>query len=121
MNDFRVLVTGARVVSPRVVVVVQGECPYGGVDLVAKKWAEGSPGVASEGHPAEWDRLGRRAGPVRNAHMVSLGADVCLAFPAKGSRGTWDCLQRAVDAGIPSHLYPLHIREDDEREGEMPI
>jgi hypothetical protein len=47
------------------------------------------------------------AGPRRNAHMVSLGADVCLAFPLPGSRGTWNCAELAVNAGIPTILRSL--------------
>jgi hypothetical protein len=40
--------------------------------------------------------------------MASLGAKLCLAFPRKGgSRGTWDCIRKAADAGIPVRIYPL--------------
>lgn len=127
---FRVLVTGSRVTSAhekayvqsviqdafiadmlkngrRPMVVVQGECPSGGVDLEARRWADRTLGVTSEGHPANWDQYGKSAGPLRNTLMVKLGADVCLAFPAPGSRGTWDCIRKAVDAGIPTRIYPL--------------
>ena len=77
--------------------VIQGECVYGGVDRYAKIWADLRPNAASqEGHPAA--RF--PSPPARNSHMVSLGADLCLGFPAKGSRGTWDCMRKACDAGI---------------------
>lgn len=90
-----------------VLVVVQGECPYGGVDRWAKEWAvnvgvEGR--VEVECFPADWKRLGKRAGVVRNSRMVAEGADLCLAFPGPGSKGTWDCARRAVDAGIPVRM-----------------
>lgn len=62
-------------------------------------------GWGTEEHQAQWDTYGRKAGPIRNAHMVSLGAGVCVAFPSapkgQGSRGTWDCIDRAAKAGIP--------------------
>jgi hypothetical protein len=29
--------------------------------------------VTIDPHPAEWDRLGRRAGPISNAEMVAKG------------------------------------------------
>lgn len=54
-----------------------------------------------EEYPADWDTYGRSAGPIRNAEMVKLGADVCLAFPFTNSRGTIDCMRRAKVAGIP--------------------
>lgn len=124
----RVLVTGARRTTPegasfvartlaricaaaigsgQQVIIVQGECHSGGVDLAARRWAEETPGVESEGHPADWDRHGKAAGMIRNGEMVTLDADLCVAFPAKGSRGTWDCLKRAAEAGIPGRVYPI--------------
>jgi len=58
-------------------------------------------GWTVEPYPADWDRYGRAAGPIRNAEMVATGADVCLAFPLANSRGTIDCMRRAKVAGIP--------------------
>lgn len=57
-----------------------------------------------ERFPADWARLGRAAGPERNHRMVQAGADMCVAFPMKGSRGTWDCVRQAFDAGIEIQL-----------------
>ncbi len=129
-RPFRILVTGSRhctddqaklvqerlnavvddvEVDGRPIVVVHGKCPYGGVDLVAHRWAESAvvPGVRPEPHPAAWDVHGKAAGMIRNGEMVKAGADMCLAFPAKGSRGTWDCIRKAADAGIPVQVWPL--------------
>lgn len=62
-------------------------------------------GWLEEVHYAEWNRLGRAAGPIRNRTMVNRGADLCLAFPdhirGKGSYGTWGCVDLAYEAGIP--------------------
>jgi hypothetical protein len=70
-------------------------------------------GIAFETHPARWDELGRRAGPLRNAEMVAAGAGLCLAFHRflAGSKGTRDCCLQAVEAGIPTYLID---REDGE-------
>jgi len=104
-------------------VVVHGACPTG-ADAYASRWVaqwRGYPGegmeyVREEPHPADWSR-GRKAGPERNAHMVSLGADLCLAFigdcasprchkprphPSHGATG---CASLAERAGIETRRF----------------
>jgi hypothetical protein len=131
MNPYRILVTGARdwpqdlawyvaetigeeITKARLwfpttpIVVVQGECPAGGVDLYAANTA-GFHEVTNEGHPANWDLFGKSAGPVRNDRMVEAGANVCLGFPGPNSRGTWDCIHKAVNAGIETRVYSLAL------------
>lgn len=82
-------------------VLIQGECPYGGADLFAKEVWEGW-GLPVHGVPADRDPVtGTILGPQRNAKMVALGADGCLAFPTAESRGTSNCMRLAREAGIP--------------------
>jgi len=89
---------------PRDAVLVQGECHLGGADkIAADTWA--GWGYPVEGHPAERDANGRVLGPERNARMVALGADLCLAFPLPSSRGTRNCMRLAREAGIPVLVY----------------
>jgi hypothetical protein len=88
------------------VIIVHGKCPQGGVDMVAHLWATENA-ATPEPHPADWDRHGVAAGPIRNTEMAALGARLCLAFPARKSPGTWDCIRKAVAAGIPAQIYPL--------------
>ncbi|MFB7647181.1 SLOG family protein [Streptomyces sp. NPDC056084] len=118
---YRILVTGSRdwddeklirrelsriwreVCSP--VVVVHGACPRG-ADAHAARWAAKWPAtgfddVTEEAHPANWQINGKRAGFIRNAHMVNLGADLCLAFIKNGSRGASHTAALAEAAGIP--------------------
>lgn len=110
----RVLIAGSRHWSNRFAIVsalsqfndrgmvlVSGACPSG-ADRIAEDVAE-HLGWKVERHPAEWGIHGRAAGPIRNQQMVDLGADICLAFPLPGSRGTLDCMQRAYEAHIPVH------------------
>lgn len=121
----RILITGTRIeptvrqrdqisahlmtavdVGPEVeIVFVHGACPTG-VDAFVDEWAR-RYGAIREPHPARDFGSWPSCGPKRNAHMVSLGADLCLGFPGPASRGTWDCLRRAVDAGIPTRAYSL--------------
>jgi predicted Rossmann-fold nucleotide-binding protein len=47
--------------------------------------------------PAEWDKLGKKAGPLRNEKMACY-ADMCILFP--GGRGTDDMRRRAIAHGL---------------------
>lgn len=120
-ETYRVLVTGSRdwdddttigealseVIRPvwhdRAVVIVHGACPSG-VDQLAHEWAEVF-GAPVERHPANWKINGKRAGFIRNQHMVNLGADVCLAFIRNGSRGASHTAALAEQAGIPTRRW----------------
>ncbi|MBB3752502.1 hypothetical protein FHT44_005014 [Mycolicibacterium sp. BK634] len=90
-------------------VVVEGRCPHGGADKIAENWAkaakrQGLP-VDHDPIPANWEALGKRAGPFRNQVMADRGGNACLAFPLPESRGTWDMIRRALDAGIPVGIF----------------
>lgn len=92
----------ADYIPPGRIIIVHGKCPYGGVDLWAEEWAKDRQ-QHWEQHPADFDKHGKAGGPIRNSEMVALGADLCIGFPGPKSRGTWDCLQKATDAGIENY------------------
>lgn len=154
MSSTRILMTGSRSwndgqishdalntslallgASPSASVLVHGAA--GGADQLLAATAQ-QIGMAVEAHPAkwsvhteacpEWDRKNQTcklAGHRRNAEMIELGAEVCLAFPTHGyhlapgesrqntSRGTWDCAEKAKNAGLAtlvvwgSTLFPF--------------
>lgn len=136
-NPYRILVTGSRDwddvttigaaleqavidAGDRPILVVHGACPSGAdwhADDYAR-WMRGK-GVAidveqhpAQNHPTQDFGPWPAAGPRRNAHMIALGADLCLAFvgpctsgrcrrtdrhPSHGASG---CAQLARAAGI---------------------
>lgn len=107
----------SRALLPAQITVVHGAAR--GADLMADACAV-SLGMKTEPHPANWAQFGKAAGSIRNAHMVSLGADLCLAFirpcvrtapcdaalPAvHDSHGAAQCVKVATLAGITVKIY----------------
>lgn len=104
------------------VTLVHGHCPTGG-DAAADAWARARD-VGLERHRAEWTAPckfwcppGHRrvnsnrggsycpdAGFHRNAEMVALGADICVAFWRNKSRGTASTIELAKNAHIPTRV-----------------
>lgn len=128
--------------------LVHGACPDGADQLFAQ--AATALGWAVEAHPADWDSCGPhcptrphryrrkavdkyhpgvlpdycpKAGPRRNADMVALGADECIAIlvpcaqpgcrrrGAHFTHGTASCVRLAKEAGIP--IRPVHLSTPD--------
>ena len=73
-------------------------------------------GIATEPHFAQWHEFGKSAGPRRNGEMVAAGAELCLALHRSlaSSKGTRDCTQRCLDAGIP--VWLLAAEGDEPRQ-----
>lgn len=58
--------------------------------------------------PAQWEKYGRAAGPIRNQQMLGEGKPtIVFAFNNKisESKGTKDMIRRARKAGLPVYLY----------------
>lgn len=56
-----------------------------GADTLARDWAIES-NVMTEDYPANWNKYGSAAGPIRNQQMKDSGLDILIAFPP-GERG----------------------------------
>lgn len=69
-----------------------------GADFLACQWAKLS-GIKTETYRANWDKLGRQAGPIRNSEMLEMhDYDLVVAFP--GGRGTADMVRKAKAKGL---------------------
>lgn len=51
-------------------------------------------------YPANWNKYGKAAGPIRNSEMIKTGAEVCIGFWDGKSKGTKDMMTKADNAGI---------------------
>jgi hypothetical protein len=69
-----------------------------GADTLARDWAKTKPEIARYRSRAKWTELGREAGPVRNARMLTWKPDLVVAFA--GGRGTRDMIRQAKAAGV---------------------
>ncbi|MFJ3289954.1 SLOG family protein [Streptomyces sp. NPDC086669] len=100
---FRAIAAVRQEVGERPITVVHGDCPTGADAMAAYLCLRQGPGfnLTEEAHPANWQLEGKQAGPIRNARMVNLGADICLAFIRNGSRGASQTARLAEQAGIP--------------------
>ena len=68
-----------------------------GVDTAAEITAK-VLGINVEVHPADWERWGKAAGPIRNKEMI-CGSDATVAFWDGESRGTEHAIKCARDHG----------------------
>lgn len=68
-----------------------------GADSMAAEWgARMALDVVAV--PADWERHGKAAGPIRNAAMLQYDPHLVIAFP--GGRGTADMVKQARAMGI---------------------
>lgn len=81
-------------------VLIQGECI--GADRMAAQIGRTQIGCEVEGFPANWDKYGKAAGPIRNRQILDTKPDLVIAFHYnyKQSRGTKDCVEQAMRRGI---------------------
>ena len=93
-----------------------------GVDTFAARWAHDA-GIPVRSYPAQWrehaapwcrcgivtsGKMCPGAGRRRNQQMLEEGQPTAvLAFPSALSRGTWDMVHRATEAGLPVTVIPL--------------
>lgn len=115
----RILITGSRTWIDEVTInlalmdahaeypgatMVSGGCPSGADGICELVWRM-CWGLPVELHEADWQEHGKRAGFIRNAEMVNLGADLCLAFIKGGSRWATHTADLAEKAGIPTRRF----------------
>jgi hypothetical protein len=70
-----------------------------GADMLAWEWAKDRRVHTDEFH-ADWQKHGKRAGPIRNLEMLRHGMpDLVIAFP--GGKGTSHMVGAALVTGVP--------------------
>ena len=87
------------------VLFLVGDCPTG-ADYHAKSFLE-TAGWPYREFFADWKKYGRKAGPIRNHEMIDFGAELLIAFPMDGSKGTKDCAEYAHSKGVEVYFPEL--------------
>jgi hypothetical protein len=80
-----------------------------GADSLAEKLADFYK-IPKIIHHADWERLGKRAGPVRSSLIVH-SADEVLAFPIGKSVGTMQCISLFERESKPVYDFPSKEEE----------
>lgn len=114
MNSYRVVIAGCRIFYNYVtlkerceyylqnkmmthnVIIVSGHAS--GADSLGEKFAT-DHNLQCESHPADWDKHGKAAGPIRNAEMAEV-ADALIAFWDGQSKGTKSIIDLAKRKGL---------------------
>lgn len=110
----RVIIAGGRNCNPTVEqvaaavvasgfpvgLVVSGTCR--GVDQAGEAWAAAA-GVPVKQYPADWNRHGNAAGPIRNKIMAE-NADALIAFWDGESKGTRSMISLAKERKLFVHV-----------------
>lgn len=91
-------------------VVIEGEAK--GADTLAREAAEAC-GAEVDAYPANWEKFGKAAGPIRNKQMLDEGKpEFVIAFldrPESESKGTANMIQQSMKAGLP--VYVIERRD----------
>ena len=112
--DYKVIIAGGRYFSDYA--LLQEKCDYylsnklkthnviivsghaSGADSLGEKFAA-DHNLQCELYPADWDKHGKAAGPIRNAEMAEV-ADALIAFWDGQSRGTANMISLAKSKGL---------------------
>jgi hypothetical protein len=73
-----------------------------GVDTLGERYAEERE-IPVRQFPAEWDKYGKAAGPIRNKQMAEYG-DSLVAFLKPTSKGTKNMIETAHKLGLTVHV-----------------
>ena len=79
-------------------IIVSGKCPTG-ADKFGEDYAEEN-GHEIDPYPADWDKYGLAAGPIRNEQMASVANIAIVAWNGK-SKGTRNLIKHCRSYDVP--------------------
>lgn len=106
--DVGVVLTAMNESGYDITEVVSGCAP--GVDTLGEEIAL-ALSIPVKRFPADWERYGRAAGPIRNRQMAEY-AEALVAVLYPGSRGTLNMIKQAKERGLTVFVYEPQRREE---------
>ena len=100
LTDYDVCLEGVKNAGFDITEVVSGHAR--GADSLGERFAQ-EAGLPLKLFPAEWDKHGRAAGPIRNNQMAAY-ADALIALWDGDSKGTRHMIQQAQKLGLKVHV-----------------
>lgn len=88
------------------IVIVSGAAK--GADTLGERYAK-ERGFAVLSYPADWEKHGRAAGPIRNTEMADA-ADALIAFWDGQSRGTANMIDTARKKGLKIRICNYNLK-----------
>lgn len=81
-----------------------------GADLMAVRYANWHR-IKTSVWPANWEKYGRGAGPIRNQLMLDANPDIAFVIAFPGGKGTADMIYRARAVGLEV-LKLIEVKND---------
>lgn len=81
---------------------------YYGADYWGERWAFARD-IPVDRYPADWNKHGKYAGPIRNQQMIDTNPDGVIAIWDGQSADTRDLISRAEVAGIEVFVYQYEV------------
>lgn len=95
----------SKIKENNTLVFISGCCE--GADILGKRYAKEN-GYKIEYYPAEWNKYGKRAGPIRNKKMAEI-SDYVICFWDGKSKGTKTMIAYAKEKGKPIKIKKLFL------------
>jgi hypothetical protein len=73
-----------------------------GVDQLGERWAK-DHNIPIKKFSAEWDKYGKKAGPMRNKLMAEYGEALIAIYD--GGKGTKNMIENATKQGLQIYIY----------------
>lgn len=105
-DDYEILCEVIRESGINITTLISGHAP--GADLTAERWADLTR-TPKEIYPANWNKDGKAAGPIRNSKMAQV-AEAAIVICMKDSRGSHDMIEKAKAKKLK--LYVQYVEFD---------